>query len=502
MNIDIIDINQLISTNKLPQVTSSLTIDRDSNPFPDGLLSYEIFGRIGTSKRKFQCAYINLKKNFFHPVIYRLLIDTFSIVSKIINGQNAIVNALGNIELNDDGENGVDFFYNNWEKINWIDKKSSESRKEKLKLLEHLKKNEIFCNKWLVIPPFYRDLDRTSSTNTGIVNIDELTSLYAKLIKYTNIIDVEDIMFSGINNIIKIQNTIYEIYEYLSKQLAKKNGIIHKKLLGKSVDYPTRTVISAPPIDSETYDTQQIPMGYIGLPLHITISLFYPFVMAEIQNRLINVVQGSSIILVNTGKENPESIEISNYDLKFFSEDNFEKLIKLYSRSIENRNMEIMLVSETGEKKSIQLLPELKKTTLMDLLFVCAYFASVNKFVVTTRYPLEDFRNIIPLKVKILVTEDTQEVVLADRKVMYPVLSDKTRWIESTRINNYYHSGLGSDFDGDMVSTKALFSQEANDELERLWNSNINLINIDGSASRDMGKELIQSFFNFTRIYE
>ena len=58
----------------------------------------------------------------------------------------------GNIVDDPNGSTGIQFMYDNWEKIVWRENDSAE-RSNKIDLLKTLKKHEIFCSKWLVIPP-------------------------------------------------------------------------------------------------------------------------------------------------------------------------------------------------------------------------------------------------------------------------------------------------------------------------------------------------------------
>ena len=47
---------------------------------------------------------------------------------------------------------------------------SSMDKKTRLKFIKSIKKDEFFVDKWLVLPPYYRDENTESSTMGDIVN--------------------------------------------------------------------------------------------------------------------------------------------------------------------------------------------------------------------------------------------------------------------------------------------------------------------------------------------
>lgn len=512
MKLDIVDVDKIIEVNKLPEITSPFTLDREGRPHPDGLYSVDTFGRPGSAQRKQQFAYVNLKKNFLHPVVFRLLTESYKFVGNVLSGEKyVIIQKNGTLKVVDEDTDGagtgVDFIYENWDNIKW-EIGASKSRREKIELLRHFKKEEIFVRNWLVCPAFYRDIDMTSSSDERIASTDEVTPMYARLINLCSLIDTENLLFSGHSNELRVQNTIYEIYLFFTQALAKKNGIIHKKLLGKAVDFPVRSVISATTLDTERYDEQQIPMGFVGLPLHQCIAAFMPLVMVELENRFVQPFKTGTISVYDASTGKPTKVDEKS--LETVGQDYLTKLIKRYSRSHESRLDQVMIKID-GKDTPLDIYEKSlgRKFSLLDMLYIATYYAVQGKYVVTTRYPLEDYRNIVPLQVKIMVTEDTQPMKLGSALFgefpEYPIIptdGSEPRWVDSMRMNNLYLGGYGGDFDGDMVSTKALFSVEATEELARLAKTPLNFLDPSGSATRVVEKELIQSFFNFTKRYD
>ena len=74
-------------------------------------------------------------------------------------------------------------------------------------------------------------------------------------------------------------------------------------------------------------------------------------------------------------------------------------------------------------------------------------------------------------------------IVFAD----YP--TDESSFIDSTRINNSYTASLGADYDGDTVSIRAVFTQEANAEADRLIKAKTMVLNQSGKNTRKIGND-------------
>ena len=151
MKLDLIDMERIIEVNNLPRVTNTVFIDKDMLPTTDGLFSYEIFGRPGSALRRFQFAYINLKKTFLHPVAYDMINKMDRRINDLIMGAKFFkITATGQLVEDPEGETGMDFFYNNFEKINFSGDSSTKGRQSRVGLLGGLPKNKIFIKKFLM----------------------------------------------------------------------------------------------------------------------------------------------------------------------------------------------------------------------------------------------------------------------------------------------------------------------------------------------------------------
>ena len=77
-----------------------------------------------------------------------------------------------------------------------------------------------------------------------------------------------------------------------------------------------------------------------------------------------------------------------------------------------------------------------------------------------------------------------------------------TYFLDTITLSNLYLSGLGGDYDGDQVTIKSVFSQEANAECERIMLSKSNLLNICGNNVRKTSNEGVQTIYMLTRFAE
>ena len=74
------------------------------------------------------------------------------------------------------------------------------------------------------------------------------------------------------------------------------------------------------------------------------------------------------------------------------------------------------------------------------------------------------------------------------------------KFIDTFSMSNLYLSGAGADYDGDQVTVKAVYTEEANDEIEKYMNSKAQYIGLNGTNGRVPEKEAIQAMYNMTLI--
>jgi DNA-directed RNA polymerase beta' subunit len=502
MKIDVLEIDKFIATHACKEVTNPVYFNMGNIPTEDGLFSTEIFGYPGSKERKIIFAYIKLKRKFLHPVIYKLLTSMDRKISDILTGKKYFSVVDGElVEDSEKGKTGVTYFYTIYDDLKF--KNTGSYRRENyLKLLNKLSRDDVFIDKFLVIPAFYRDYNPANSGN-GIVKVDEVNDKYAKLIRYAqSISEGEDYDFMGVITESSIQSMLYEIYDYFTSSLAGKNGIFHQSSLGKSVDYATRSVISAPRFKTDRWNDNPIRFGYTGIPLSQLVVLFYPFFIKFIQDYIAEREHELSKFKNEKGEE----IVVNNVREQF-SEEVIKKYISLYIKSVESRFASIKIKDVNGVEHPMPLhKDELKRNfTLTDMLYIASNDICENRHVYVTRYPIEQYQNIYPSKIKILSTRDThpqqlEDLYLPDYPIVYPDYpADEELFIDTVVPYNGYLKALGGDYDGDTVSLRGVFTMEANQEANKLIWEKKNILDQMGRNSRKIGNEAVQAIYSLTR---
>lgn len=89
----------------------------------------------------------------------------------------------------------------------------------------------------------------------------------------------------------------------------------------------------------------------------------------------------------------------------------------------------------------------------------------------------------------------------------YPDIKDSdigtetsNKFIDTFSMSNLYLAGAGADYDGDQITVKAVYTEEANNELEAYMNSKAQFIGLNGVNMRGPEKEALQAMYNMTLI--
>lgn len=505
MKINFLDVDSFIKRNKCVEITNSIFFNFGNIPTEDGLFSYEIFGQMGSDKRKETFAYIDLKKKFLHPVTYKIVTSMNRKLIQCINGTKYFsINNKGEIiEDPEKGQTGIKFLYDNWEKIKWT-KTESFTRDDKVTILQKENKDKLFIDKILVIPPFIRDFQPTEN-NERIDKVEAINDMYAKIIRFCQSSDDFGFSFLSYTNDALVQDLLIEIYEFCTSQLARKTGMIHQALLGKSVDYATRSVISCPMVNSNTWEKTQLKFGYTGVPLSQVVALFYPFFVYEIQTWFENNLDSIN------DKLRQQNIQIKNI-MEQFDEEHIKKIMLSYIKNHESRFDQLYLKADDGKNIPLKLYENDlgRPFTVTDLLYIVSQDVIQNKHVYVTRYPVTSFQSIYPSRIKVLTTQKTVEQRLGNKYFEeYPLILKeypykrngvdvKDIFIDTVRVHNCYLTSLGADYDGDTISLRAVFTQEANAEAEELINSKSYYLDNNAKLTRVLKNEAIQALYSLT----
>lgn len=524
MKIDLIPVKKFIDVNALREVTDAIVFEKGSTPTSGGLLSTDIFG-VSVKERRETWAYINLNGHFFQPFIYKMLKRMNRNFEAIVYGtKNFIIDDKG-VLVEDElkGETGLEFLYKNWNKINF-DKNYSTIRNERIDVLEAYDRNTVFEEVAIVMPAFYRDVNLQSSAQ-GKISHHEINDKYSKLIRLASTLSNDNNFDFVLNNTrAKIQETLVEIYDLLKGKVEKKHGLIRKSLLGKSIDYGARSVISAPIFNANKPEDMEIDFYHCGVPLAQCCSLFTPFIVSWVKRffqRELEKVGAKYPIKKKDGTV--EYVQLVDTNLHF-NEEYIKKQIDRFIFGTADRFDPIELpVADKAYKNKVYLsfagrgydgkTPESESPLLQrpatwcDILYQAAIDVTSDKMIWITRYPLLDYFGMLPNAIAVLSTHTTVPMYVGGK--VFPHYPDinleiskevvSTRFIDTVTMSNLYLAGLGGDYDGDQVTLKGVYSQEANKEARKIMMSKAHILNIYGQNMRKTTNEGVQTLYMLTK---
>lgn len=535
MKLDIFNIDDFIKANNCPEVTNGVFFNYDTTATADGLFSYELFG-VTDDERKSIFGYVDLRGHYFHPLIWQLITSRMGSLKDIVNGNKYAIIVDRKIKIVDidtpGAETGIDFIYNNFGKFDWINEieeleEDSLDRKTRLKFLKTLKRDEMFVSKWLILPPYYRS---ESATNRSMG--DAINKLYKELINKTKAMKAGfSYNLFGNETRLRIQNILKELYlttmapasgkHLIDGELkgSGKNSMIRKNILGKTVDWTASCVITSPENSAAVrFENKPVPYGYCAFPLATLLSLFQPFIV-NLTHILLNGILNSFY--------NINYKDIKKMDVGQFNIDEIEHLIKKFIKGDKERfsNIEFSYIDKNDEKKVVNINvievsqnnSEIERPlTLADLMYIVAKEATErgNKHVYVTRYPVANFQNIFPARVKVLSTAKSSKKKITFDRIKYFEFDNypsilgycknelDCKFYDVMICGNAYLDALGGDYDGDMLYMKSVFTQEANEEAERLIWAKTNMLKADGSVARGLekiSKECIIGLYELTK---
>lgn len=531
MLISLLDINQLVKANRLHPINNPISFDKGMRPSSDGLFSNEIFGMTG-AQRKYTCAYIPLGKKFISPKAYLSLTRLNRNFKEIVGGTKRYVIKQGVLMEDEEGGTGLDWLYANWEKIRF-EKNDSTRRNQRIDFLKDTKKEEIFIDKFFVIPPFYRDVNLQQMAEGGSPKIPEVNNLYSAILRNVNLMKTSGANFLFMNYAmdLKTQDLMLEIYNLWKGKLEKKYGYIRKFLLGKSVNWCSRVVITANTEDDERPRDHNIDFYHTGVPLSHAISMTTPFMIYWIRNFFKThlydmkdkypVKKSSSGESIYVKLENPEVYYNDEYierQMERFINNpgsRFDKIEIPIKRSEKEKYgikkpVYLTFVGYTGKVTTMQKQENRieRPMTWADLFYMAAVDVCADKHVCVTRYPFVKHLNQIFTRISLLSTRKTTPMIINDVLYeTYPVIDFtvgqeqiESLFIDSFKINSLYLSGMTGDHDGDQITAKVVFSKQGNEDAERIMHSMLNIMSEDGSPIRTLGNELVQTLYTITRF--
>lgn len=537
MKIELLDQNKIAKLNNFKEVTNPVNFDKGMVPTPNGLFGSDIFGHTIYDQRH-RPAYIDLKRKYINPKAYITLKSINNKFEYIVYGTKKFRIEDGQLIEDENGETGVQFLYDNWKKIK-LEKNYSKKRNTRIDMITSSDKDSIFISKWFVIPVFYRNVN-LQQADSGRPRIPEVNDLYNSLIRNTKLIEENNNFDFMVNSIVgRNQDILVEIYNLYKSKVEGKHGHLRRNVLAKSVDYCSRITITAVPYDSKSYDEQYIDFEHTGVPLSFCCSQLTPFILWWVRRwfdtRIISQKNQFPIMSPATGKkeiiklQKPEEVFNDDYIRKALSRfinnpssrfdkielpisDDDKELHKLpnhvyvrlvgYTNQLTTMNRERVTINNLNTEVN-------RPITWTDLFYMAANDVSADKHVMITRYPMLDYLGMFLSRIHVMSTRQTIPMVINDHLYKtYPVIDldmdythIESQFIDSCKISPLYLDSMGGDHDGDQITSKILFSKEANEEAERIMHRKSNVMSIEGTFIRKTGNEGIQALYTMTRFH-
>lgn len=469
--------DKVIEDNHLQEVTSPIWFKNGSIPTDDGLFSPIIFGNT-LEERKKTHAYIDLRRRFFHPYIYEVITSLNRKINTVASGQGAWwVSPTGELEQitdttdkrYDEENTGIGWLVENFHKIKFKETDSDKNR-EKITLLKSLSDDQIFISKWIVIPIFYRDFDVSSGSKSA----PDINYWYNSLITNTSSYENELVSITQHLTLYNIQKTLVTIRQFGQTLIEKKKGAFQKTILGKSIDFGGRGVISVPSLNGcDVPNDCIVDITHSGIPLSYCVTTGYPFMIKWITEFFEDMFRNKRHIPVYKkvkGQDEPsvEYIEIIDQS-EVFTKDYIDSKLEMFNRTYGAERFETIKVKcKDGSERELYFdgkwygnkPNDPRKNTIAnrpltwtDVVYLAATESLSDKHVYITRYPLTDYFGTFPSRVAILSTIKTVPMIVNGKVYPhYPVidlsLSAKevaTQFIDTISISNLYLDAIGGD---------------------------------------------------------
>ena len=423
LRLGIVDPNKFVKVNDCQPIDNPRAFDRDSIPSDDGLLSNKIFG-ITKDERAGIFGYINLNGTFIDPSCYKAWIRIDSKVKECVHGTNTFrINDRGELVPDPQGKTGIDFLKQNIDKIKF---KSTESIRRDIKVQYlNMNRHAMFIDKYLVIPPYYRD----KNTGSRAVGLGGINKLYNNLIVACNsLLATRDYAFDASDAMKgRVQELILCIYDWfcgnnnanintdVGAGMSGKFGIIKRANMSKTADFSSRLVISACELKAERPEEMMVTYDRSAIPLSACMADFRDFILFHTKRFFENEFQGSESYPVMDIDGKVTYYPLDSPELAF-SDERIKLEMERYLHGYNNRFIPIEVpLSGTKTKYYMQFKgrnvdPESgiidpktgdisyspkdtdpglsRKLTWYDVFYIAAVEATKNKQILITRFPI------------------------------------------------------------------------------------------------------------------
>ena len=537
MHIELFKFDQEIRAMDLEEITSTNILNRNNMPEDSGLASYEIFGTPGTSERKSTYAYIDLNDIFIHPHVFQVLKYYKRAFESLVYGREVYYVDAGEIKVYKENDvkipkgvkkgTGVRFLKSIWKDLDFkILKGEAPLTRDRKEFLGGLTPNEIFITKFLVCPPFYREVDLSTNGKKNEINV-----LYTRILSTAHMIKQSTIMdlmvHSQTHN--QMMDNIMVLYDYFIGIVGGVHGMIQKDVYGKGTSFSARLVLTSPTYAVESWKDLSVPFDTTVIPLHVAIKCYAPFIVNAVREIFDSALKGSTFIYVynkKTGKSTRKSLS-ENYRERLSNLAIYE-MIDVYYKS-PSRRLDILTVeTEDGAEVPLMYFDDTSNKinivdnddiatkiedqpngaiTMTHLFYMAAASRLQNKAGYVTRFPVEDYHNMVPYKVKVVSYPKSMTATI--NGISYKGFPDidlehdrkqiESLFINSIQVFSAHLGGFGADFDGDQVSFQPIFADDATKDCLEYAVSNTNIINIAGGTMRGDSQIVKHTMYAYTR---
>lgn len=282
---------------------------------------------VSSEVRKKKYAKIVLPFEVLNPFFYYVLASKRSAVKKVINEMlgyygvyrinekdskiekvdpDEIAAQVEESEISDEklellrGLNGVTIY------IKWLLNKHKEEAESKGKPLkkeyEYLLNNldSISIKHVLVIPPEFRPCGKL---NSGDYISDDINKIYQQILRISSQLKNIPYKISHTESVYTInfkylQDQVIELYDYVLSKMSKKSGLIRSNILGKRVDFSSRSVISP---------DATLKLDECRLPYWMVLEMMKPQLISHFVNRRICKRSNRAIKLIDESIQNNDS---------------------------------------------------------------------------------------------------------------------------------------------------------------------------------------------------
>ena len=421
LKLEIMDIDKFIKVNDSTKpITNPVFYSRDNVPTDDGLLSNKIFG-ITQADRAGIFGYIDLADWYIDPSCYKCWTRIDKNIKAVVHKTaKFIINSSGELVEDENGNNGIKWLKANISKIKF---KSSESLKRDLRI-RYLEKNRhlMFINKYLVIPPYYRD------TNTGkrSVGVGGVNKLYSSLIVATNSTKATQEYGFDMSGAMqgRVQEILLNIYDWFVGNsnstiqtdpgvgLSGKTGIIKRANQSKTSNYAARLVISAPELKVYRPENMMVDFDHAAIPLAATIACSRYFVQFYVRRFFEQEFIGTELYPV-IGEDGKVQYRKPKDPLINFSDERIKTEMEKFINGVNNRFIPVEIPVENmeeGEKPYYMTFRGMykkdnpvndsiynRRLTWCDIFFMAATEAVKDKMAIITRYPVKSLRHVFKM---------------------------------------------------------------------------------------------------------